>query len=89
MSNTVVILSKEFMDRINVALGEIAAKFSIPVLNELHAWVEKAQNEPHKLIADLEAHVAPMKAKIEADKAAAEVLAAVKAAHAADGEKAT
>jgi hypothetical protein len=81
MSNTVLILSKEFMTRINVALGEIQAKFAIPVINEMQAWADKAEQEPHKLLADIEAHLAPVKAKVDADKAAAEarVLAEVKA----------
>jgi hypothetical protein len=70
MSNTVVILSQEFITRINIALGEIQAKFAIPVINELQAWFDKAEKAPHQLIADLEAHVAPLKAKIEADAVA-------------------
>jgi hypothetical protein len=63
--NTLVILSKEFLTRINVALGEIQAKFAIPVINELQAWIDKAEQEPHKLLAELEAHVAPIKARVE------------------------
>jgi hypothetical protein len=77
MSNTVVILSQEFMTRINVALGEIQAKFAIPVINELEAWKNKVEAEPHKLLADIEAHLAPVKAKVEAAKAEAERIAAL------------
>lgn len=77
MSNTVVILSEEFMTRINIALGEIQAKFAIPVINELENWLNKAKDEPHKLVVELEAHLVPFKAKLAADKAEAARIAAL------------
>jgi hypothetical protein len=70
MSNTVVVLSKEFMTRIKVALGEIQAKFAIPVMAELEAWEQKVVAAPHEVLTAIEAHIAPIKAKVEADKAA-------------------
>jgi hypothetical protein len=67
---TLVILSKEFMTRIKVALGEIQAKFAIPVIAELETWEQKIASAPHEVLAAIESHISPIKAKIEADKVA-------------------
>jgi hypothetical protein len=93
MENTLVILSKEFINRIHVSLGEIQAKFAIPVINELQVWFDKAEKEPTKLLADVEAHLLPIKAKIEADAAKVKAWieaeeAKVKGAEEADAAKA-
>lgn len=89
MSNTVVILTEEFMKRINVALGEIPAKFAIPVINELQAWYDMAEKEPTKLLASIKSHLAPFEAKVaEADAAAKKLLEEAAASAKALEEKA-
>jgi hypothetical protein len=74
--DTLVILSKEFMLRVNMALGEIQAKFAIPVINELQAWADKAETDSAKLLADVEKHLAPHRAIVASTAAAAESAAA-------------
>ena len=88
MSNTVVILSDEFMTRINVALGEIQAKFAIPVINEVQAWIDKAEKEPTKLLTEIDAHLAPFRAKVAAADAEAKKLLEEAAAKASAIEQA-
>jgi hypothetical protein len=77
--NTVVVLSKEFMTRIKIALGEIQAKFAIPVIAELEAWETKVAQAPHEVLAAIESHIAPIKAKVAAGTMAAVDAAAVAA----------
>lgn len=64
MPNTIVILSDEFLNRIRIALGEIQAKFAVPVLGELELWAAKAKDEPAKLLADVDAHLAQFRASV-------------------------
>lgn len=89
MSNTIFVLSEEFVKRIFVGLGEIPSKFSHVVILELEAQAKAAETEAHKIIALVEQHLAPLKAKVEAEAAktkadAAPVVAAVEAAVAAE-----
>jgi F0F1-type ATP synthase membrane subunit b/b' len=84
MSNTVVILTEEFLTRIHVALGEIQAKFAIPVINEVQQWIDKAEKEPTKLVADIDAHLVPFRAKIAAAEAESKKILEAAAAKAAE-----
>jgi hypothetical protein len=72
MSNTVVILTEEFMKRISVGLGEVQAKFAIPVLNELQAWTDLHEKDPAKLIALVDDHLKSFRDKVAADIAKTE-----------------
>jgi hypothetical protein len=69
MSNTVVVLSEEFMKRIKTALGEIQMKVALPVLAELETWEKKFVEAPHEVLTIVENHIAPAKAKIAAAEA--------------------
>jgi hypothetical protein len=69
MSNKILILSDEFIARIHVGLGEVAAKFSIPVLQEIQTQIDTAEKDVKSFIAKVEAHIAPIKAAIVAEEA--------------------
>lgn len=66
MSDTIVILSEEFLKRIHLALGEMQVKFALPVIMEIQAWFDKAEKEPAKLIADVQAHLEQFRTKLGA-----------------------
>lgn len=74
-----LILSDEFLARINVGLGEIAAKFAIPVIMDIEAQVSRTERDAEAFLAAIEAHVAPIRAKLAQTKAEAEKLAATPA----------
>jgi hypothetical protein len=79
-----MILTEEFLTRIHVALGEIQAKFAIPVINEVQQWIDKAEKEPTKLVADIDAHLVPFRAKIAAAEAESKKLLEAAAAKAGE-----
>ncbi len=64
-----VILSDEFLARIHVGLGEVQAKFAIPVLQDIQAQVDLAEKDAKAFLAAVEAHIAPFKQKVAADAA--------------------
>lgn len=63
MSNTVIVVSEEFLKRIYVGLGELPAKFSKIVIDDIEAQVKLAEGEVHKYVALVEQHFAPFKDK--------------------------
>lgn len=70
-----LILSDEFLARLHVGLGELQAKFAIPVISEIQKQVDLFEKDAATFIADVEAHIAPLRAKI-APAPSAEILAA-------------
>lgn len=66
MSNTVLILSEEFLTRIKVGLQEIQAKFANPVLIEIETQVKHAETAAQGWVSSIESHVAELKTKAEA-----------------------
>jgi hypothetical protein len=75
MSN-VIVVSEEFLKRIFVGLGEMPAKFSHAVIIDIEAQLKTAEEAPHKLLALIEQHLAPVKAKVAADAAKVEAIPA-------------
>lgn len=66
---TLLILSDEFLTRINIGLGEVQAKFAVPVIAEIEIQAARAANDAEAFLAAIEAHVAPIKAKLAQAKA--------------------
>lgn len=66
MSNTVLILSEEFLTRIKIGLQEIQAKFANPVLIEIETQVKNAESSEAKWVSSIESHVSAIKSKVEA-----------------------
>ncbi len=84
MANTVIVLTEEFLKRVQVALGEIPAKFAIPVIQEIEAWITLAEHQPAKVIELVDKHLQQFRDKVAAEEAAlkaeaAKALAAVEA----------
>jgi hypothetical protein len=52
-----VILSDEFLARIHVGLGEIQAKFAVPVIQEIQRLVDLAEQDYDKFKAEVDAHL--------------------------------
>lgn len=75
MSN-ILVLSEEFVKRIFIGLGEMPSKFSHVVILDIEAQIKAAEAETHKIVALVEQHLAPLKAKVEAEKVAAEAVVA-------------
>jgi len=75
MSNSVIVVSEEFLKRIYVGLGELPAKFSKIVIDDIEAQVRLAEQEVHKYVALVEEHFAPFKAKVADIDAKAKILA--------------
>lgn len=75
MSNTVLIVSEEFLNRIKVGLSEIAAKFANPVFVEIEDQIKAAETGAAHYVSALESHLAAIKAKVvtEVKKVEAEV----------------
>lgn len=71
MSNQILVLSEEYIKRIFVGLGEVPAKFSHEVILAIESQLKAAETEYEKLVAVVENHIAPLKAKIAADAAKA------------------
>ena len=72
-----VILSDEFLARVHVGLGEIQAKFAIPVIAEIQNQVDLVEKDVKAFLASVEAHVAPHKQKVVAADAEAARVAAL------------
>jgi hypothetical protein len=83
MANTILIFTDEFMSRVEMGLGEIAAKLAIPVIVDIDNQ-KKLKDDPEKYVALIEQHLQPYKDEIvkkQAEaKAAAEAMAAAAAA---------
>jgi hypothetical protein len=68
-----LILSDEFIARLHVGLGEIQAKFAIPVIQDIQAQVDLIEKDAKSFLASVEAHIAPIKQKVAAADAAPEL----------------
>jgi hypothetical protein len=66
-----LILSDEFIARLHVGLGEIQAKFAIPVIQDIQAQVDLSEKDAAAFLASVEAHVSPFKQKVAAAEAGA------------------
>lgn len=71
MANTVLVLSEEFLKRVQVALGELPAKFAVPVIQEVEAWITLAEKQPHKVVELIDKHMNEIKEKIASEAAKA------------------
>jgi hypothetical protein len=74
MANTVIVLSEEFLKRVQVALGELPAKFAVPVIQEVEAWITLAEKQPHKVVELVDKHMAEIKDKIAQEGAKAALM---------------
>jgi hypothetical protein len=61
--NTVLIVSKEFLNRILVGLSEIQAKFAIPVIQEIEKQAAAADAGAKHWIESIESHLDGIKLK--------------------------
>jgi hypothetical protein len=59
--NVVLIVSKEFLNRILVGLGEVASKFAIPVLKDIESQVQHAEVGAKHWVEAIEAHLVGVK----------------------------
>lgn len=66
MSNSLIIVSEEFLKRILVGLGELPSKFAHAVILDIEAQVALAETDVKAYVALIEEHLQPHK-----DKAAA------------------
>lgn len=75
MANHVLIVTDEVLARIKLGLGEIAAKYAVPVFQEIEAQVALAETGGKNYIDAIESHIAAIKAKVEkvVEKVQAEV----------------
>lgn len=62
MSNSLIIVSEEFLKRILVGLGELPSKFAHAVILDIEAQVSLAEKDVKAYVAMVEEHLAPHKA---------------------------
>lgn len=62
-NNVVLIISEEFLNRILVGLGEVASKFSVPVLQDIEKQVRAAQVGAKEWVEAIESHLTGIKLK--------------------------
>lgn len=62
-NNVVLILDQEFLNRVMVGLGEVASKFSIPVISSIESQVRAAQSGDKAWVERIESHLTGVKLK--------------------------
>lgn len=62
--NVVLIVSKEYLNRILVGLGEVASKFSVPVLQDIEKQVSAAEVGAKEWMEAIESHLTGIKLKV-------------------------
>lgn len=70
-NNLVLILDQEFLNRVMVGLGEVASKFSIPVISSIESQIKAAQSGDKSWIERIESHLTGVKLKAAARDSAA------------------
>jgi hypothetical protein len=78
MANTILIFTDEFLARVEMGLGEIAAKLAIPVIVDIDNQ-KKLKDDPEKYVALIEQHLQPYKDAVAKKQAEAKDLAAAAA----------
>ncbi len=66
MANTILILTEDALKRVFVGLGELPAKISHELINELEAQVALIEKDVGAYVAQVEQHLLPHKAKVPA-----------------------
>jgi|SRR5882672_5898157 len=78
MTNSIIVVTEEFLKRVFVGLGEIPSKFAHQVILDFEAQLNMAKEDTKKFVSFIEEHLAPHKAEIALQEA--KVAAAVAAA---------
>jgi hypothetical protein len=69
--NYVLIVSEEFLNRINVGLNEIAAKFAVPVMHDIANQIKMAETGAKDWVDAIESHLTGVKLSAAATAATA------------------